>query len=111
VESKSRQKKEKRKKRYPKILTIVCVEERERERERWMVGWLVVVSYSFCFEDCSPFVSFSFILLFLLLHLFLFFFFFLTYPIAGSIGSAATFVDLVLLLDQFFFGPRKKKGH
>ncbi len=75
-----------------------------------MVGWLVVVSYSFCFEDCSPFVSFSFILLFLLLHLF-FFFFFLTYPIAGSIGSAATFVDLVLLLDQFFFGPRKKKGH
>jgi hypothetical protein len=83
---KADKKKEKRKKRYPKIHTIACVEERERERERdgWLVGWLVVVSYSFCFEDCSPIVSFSFILLFL------FFFFFLTYPIAGSIGSAAT---------------------
>ncbi len=85
---------DKKKKRYPKIHTTVCVEERERERERerwmvgWFVGWLVVVSYSFCFEDCSPFVSFSFILLFLLF--FFFFFFFLTYPIAGSIGSAAT---------------------
>jgi len=41
VESKSRQKKEKRKKRYPKIHTIACVEEREREREREMDGWLV----------------------------------------------------------------------
>jgi cellulose synthase/poly-beta-1,6-N-acetylglucosamine synthase-like glycosyltransferase len=83
---KQTKKKEKRKKRYPKIHTIVCVEK--RERERWMVGWLVVVSYSFCFVDCSPFVSFSFILLFLLL--FFFFFFFLTYPIAGSVGSVAT---------------------
>jgi hypothetical protein len=46
---KADKKKEKRKKRYPKIHTIVCVEERERKRERereremdgWLVCWLV----------------------------------------------------------------------